>query len=159
MQGLIIMSTKSGHFCDLKELMDALDSDIANYSWMLSGYDCFSERAYEKIPPFEDFVWFDGKELARVLNGYQPYFIFCVATGYPKNIVLEEVLRHPLPFADGYTEFWKTEVTMQNPLSEMEIVLWDSSLFLVISKSREVIGKFKKTYPNSIDLAEYNRRS
>jgi len=46
---------------------------------------------------------------------------------------------------------------MQNPLSEFEIVAVDFTFFLVIAKSKEVIEKFKKEYPDSQDLAEYKK--
>ena len=70
----------------------------------------------------------------------------------------EQIAEYPMPYADGYTGFWEPEVTMQNPHGEIEIIAWDSTLFLVIAKDETVIEKFKKAYPMAVDLAEYNKK-
>jgi len=45
---------------------------------------------------------------------------------------------------------------MQNPLAEIEIISWDSTMLLVIAKSKELTEMFINEYPNSLDLKEYN---
>jgi hypothetical protein len=59
-----------------------------------------------------------------------------VNTKYSPKVTLEEILRYGLPFADGYKGFWVNNVGIQHPLAEVEIVAWDSSLTLLISKHR-----------------------
>jgi len=76
-------------------------------------------------------------------------------SGFEKNIDLEEVLKFPLPDAQEYEGFWKNPVSIQHPLASIEIVPWDSTLTLVISKENKIVSDFKKHYPLSEDLASY----
>lgn len=138
----------------LKELIDVLGNAV-EYNWLLSGHD-FAYPAPKQIPDDEDFTWLDGEVLVEALK-INPHFIWCVATAYKKNISKENVLQHPLPFADGYRGFWTPEITMQNPLSEVEIIIWHGHQVLIFSKSKEIIDRFAKEYPNSKDLVEDNK--
>ena len=36
----------------------------------------------------------------------------------------------------GYDGFWKNPVSIQHPLAELEIVAWDSTLTLLISRMK-----------------------
>jgi len=155
MYGLIVKKMKSKYFTNLLEVFELLGGKGQKYQWLLSNYEC-NIYPSEKIPYAEPFVWLDGAELVRILEEHEFQFIWCVATAYNKNIMLNEVLTHPLPIANGYEGFWQPVITMQNPLADIEIVPWDSSLLLVISKSKSVIDEFACEYPVSTDLAEYN---
>jgi len=156
MNGLIIHELTKKYFTDLGEIFDVIGCIAKNYNWMLSDYVC-NIYPSTKIPKNEHYVWLTGSELINILRNHEIQFIWGVAAAYSENIKLEEVLSHPLPFADGNKAFWKSEITLQNPLSEIEIVPWDSSLLLVIAKSKELIKKLAEKYPNSDDLVEYNR--
>jgi len=157
MQGLIIKKMKSPYFTNLNEVFDLLGDELKKYNWLLSNYECGSYPS-EKIPFAKPYVWIGGDAFEKILEEYEFQVIWGVLTSYKKDISLDEVMRYPLPYADGYDGFWKPEITMQNPLAEIEIVPWDSSLLLIISKSKEIICKLAKEYPDSIDLAENNRR-
>ena len=45
---------------------------------------------------------------------------------------------------------------MQHPLSVMEIIAWDSSMTVVISKCDDVINQLKSDKPWAEDLEQYN---
>ncbi|MCL2362701.1 MAG: hypothetical protein FWC73_12920 [Defluviitaleaceae bacterium] len=156
MYGLIIHSIDKKYVPCLREAIDVLGDIALGYNWLISDYEC-SIYPSTKIPFGGRFAWLTGSELVSILKEYQIQFIWGVATAYPKDIKHEEVLRYPLPFADGNTAFWKPEITIQNPLAKIEIVPWDSTLLLVIAKSYELVEKFANKYPNSDDLEEYNR--
>jgi hypothetical protein len=47
-------------------------------------------------------------------------------------------------------------IQIQHPLAEIEIVPWDSSLVLVLSKNDSIISKFKENYPQAIELVKFN---
>jgi len=147
---------KTKFFTSLKEVIDALD-DAMKYNWLLSYYECTALVCPKELISDKEFVWLSGEALLNSLQRNPPFF-WCVATAYEKNILEEDVLQYPLPFADGYDGFWSPEITMQNPLAEIEIVLWDASQVLVFSKSREIVEKYAKEYPDSKDLAEDNRQ-
>ena len=154
--GLIINKLKAPFFTDLKEMFDTLGSMVNNYNWLLSDYSC-NVYPCKKIPIDKEFVWFTGEEFIETVSKHNIQFIWGVATAYAKDIPLGDVLKYSLPFANGYTGFWKSTITMQNSLADIEIVPWDASLVLVISKSKMIVDKFAKEYPDSQDLREYNQ--
>ena len=156
MFGLIVKETKKGYFTNLKEVLDVVGDLAKTYNWLLSSYTCSSYPS-DKIPFDKDFVWLTGDELVSLLDTHEIQFIWGVFTAYSKDISLDNVLQSPIPFADGYTGFWKPDVTIQNPLSDIEIVSWDNTFLLIIAKSKDIISKFNVEYPNSVDLAEYNK--
>lgn len=77
-------------------------------------------------------------------------------SGFEKNVTLHEVLRYDLPYANDYDGFWNNPVSIQHPMASVEIVPWDSSLTLVISKDDELVEDFMKAFPLSEDLETYN---
>jgi len=156
MFGLIVEEMKSKYFTNFKEVFDMLGEEAHKHNWLLSGYECNSYPS-ERIPFAEPFVWLSGDELLMILEKHEFQFIWCVATAYTKETAFEEVMRYPIPFADGYEGFWTPCISMQNPLSVLEIVSWDSTFLLIISKSEEIIERFAHEYPASTDLVEYNR--
>lgn len=78
-------------------------------------------------------------------------------SGFNKNILKEDVLKYDLPYADDYGEFWKNPLSIQHPLAEIEIVAWDSTLTLLISKDDEIVDIFMKNKPYAKDLEKYNK--
>ena len=159
MYGLIIKRKPTDrYFTNLKEVFDVLGGIAISYNWLLSDYDC-NIYPSSKIQRNEQYVWLDGAEFSDILEEHTIQFIWGVATAYSKYITPEEVLQYPLPLAEEYEGFWDPEITMQNPLADIEVVPWDSTFLLIISKSREIIERFARKYPDSCDLAEYNRKS
>jgi hypothetical protein len=155
MNGLIILELNCNYFTNLAEVFDIIGDRALEYNWLLSNYDC-NIYPSEKIPTNERFVWLCGDELVNILKKDEIQFIWGVATAYEKGIALIDVLQYPLPFADGNANLWNPSITMQNPLADIEIIPWDSTFLIVIAKSKELIEKFAKEYPDSNDLAEYN---
>ena len=47
---------------------------------------------------------------------------------------------------------------MQHPLAQIEIVAFDSSLTLFLSKENTSVDQFRQAFPQSEDLREYNER-
>lgn len=48
------------------------------------------------------------------------------------------------------------DVHLSNPLSNTELISWDSSIFLALSKNTNLIEGLKDNYPDSEDLSTYN---
>ncbi len=68
------------------------------------------------------------------------------------NILLEDVLKYPLSYADGYLRFWKKPVTLQHSLVEMELVAWESNCTLCIAKNEVIIDEFLSLYSQAENL-------
>jgi len=81
-----------------------------------------------------------------------------VFSGFTREITLKDVLKYRLPFADGYEGFWLDKVDTQHPLANVEIVAWDSSITLFISKDDELVSNFRCSFPLSEDLSVRNTK-
>ena len=86
-------------------------------------------------------------------------WIWAVLSGFDKSVVLSDVLKHDLPYAEDHEGFWCKPVSMQHPLAKIEIVPWDSSMTMIFSDDRSIIDSFRAAYPLSEDFEEYIERS
>lgn len=67
------------------------------------------------------------------------------------------VLEYKLPKADGNDKIWQNPISMQHPLSVMEIIAWDSSMTVFISRCNDIVEKLAVSNPLVEDLEEYNK--
>ena len=81
-------------------------------------------------------------------------YAFCKCSNL-KNIELSEVLKYDLPYANEYEGFWNKPLTLQHPLSKIEIVPCDSSLTLFLSKDKKLVNSFMSSFPYSENLEDY----
>ena len=157
MYGLFITKTpEDKYFTNLEEVFNVLGNVAMEYNWLLTDYDC-NIYPSDKIPANGQFVWISGDELFRILKKQKIQLIWGVATAYTKDITLDEVLQHPLPVAEEYYGFRNPEITMQNPLSNIEMISIDCTFLVVIAKSAEYITKLSDKYSNAVDFVEYSR--
>ena len=84
--------------------------------------------------------------------------LFAVLSGFEKDITLDEVLSYPLPSAD-YEGFWQLPLSIQHPLATVEIVPFDSSYTLVLSKDEQLISDYRSAFPKSEDLIRFNSKT
>lgn len=61
-----------------------------------------------------------------------------------------------LPYADGNREIWQNPVSIQHPLAEIEIIAWDSSGTVFISKEDSIVDLLRENNEFAEDLEEYN---
>lgn len=104
------------------------------------------------------YLWISGKEIKDILCLDDFQWVWGVLSGFPQKILLEDVLKYPLPYADGYSGFWENPVTLQHPLAEIEIVARDGRCTLCIAKERLIIDEFLTVYNQAEDLEKYNEK-
>lgn len=140
-------------YTDLNMVFQALGNVQLDYNWLVTDWECS-----QSVDEFQDeCCWMTGKELTQVMHRHPNLqWIWGVFSGFDKRILKEQVMEYPLPYAVDYDGFWKNPVSIQHPLASVEIVPWDSSAVLVISRDMEVTGTFRKSMPFSEDLCEYN---
>ena len=155
MQGLIVNKLKGRYFTNMKEILDAIDLDESKYNWLISDYECNVYPAKE-IPPDGQYVWIDGESLLRLFDVHEIQFIWAVFSAFPKNIDLNKILTHPMPFANGNCDLWNEKIKMQNHMAAVEIISWDSSLVIIVSQLSSVIQRVRLEYPEAVDLHKYN---
>ena len=157
MKSLIVDKGEAG-YTDMLKVLRSLEPYYLNYNWLITDI-----MAYPKHKELDELfsrqpVWLSGERFRDALMTENFQFIWSVSSGFPKNVTIEDILRYPLPFADGYAGFWVDNVGIQHPLAEVEIVAWDSSLTIFITKHEELAAKFKQGFPQAEDLSEQNRR-
>ena len=154
MKGLILNKGEDGYsyfkdlFCEIAELSE-------KYNWFVSYPECYpqSQELQQKLNM--EPLWLSGAELKDLLYTEDFQWIWGVLSGFPKNILLDDVLNQS-SCADGGLSFWQNPIHLQHPLAEIELVAWDSSCTLFISKEDSMIEKISALYCQAEDLEAYN---
>ncbi|MBE6609780.1 MAG: hypothetical protein E7634_03840 [Ruminococcaceae bacterium] len=155
-RGMIIKKGES-YYTDLYKLLDALDSIPLNYKWLVSYPEC-SAFTKETQALFEkEYCIISGDELTEIAKDTHQ-FIWGTFSAFAPDTPDEEILKYPLPKNDMYPGFWKLPLTVQHPLAQIEIVAFDSSLTLVLTRDIDFPEKFQQVYPLAQDLAEHNAK-
>lgn len=154
MKGLIIEKGEK-YYTHLKKYFSQLNDIQRNYNWLITAHECYPrDEKYAGILS-EKYLWMTGDELTEMVSeDFQ--WIWGVLSAFSKDISKEKVLQYELPKADGYEGFWRNPVSMQHPLAEMEIVAWDSSLTIFISKDESIIDLLQENNVLAEDLEKYN---
>ncbi|MBF2362519.1 hypothetical protein IA759_04755 [Listeria marthii] len=155
MKGLIINKMHSDYFTNMSEVFNLLPKEELNCMWLVSSYEC-NIYPSEQIPFDKDYVWMKGTKLKEILNQKEIMFIWGNFTSYPSDTELKDVLKYSIPFADGNKGLWEKDVQLSNPLSNTELISWDGSVFLALSKNTSIIELLKDNYSDSEDLSRYN---
>jgi len=157
LKGLLINKGEK-YFTHLKKIFDSIEDAQKNYNWLITGYECYpqNEKYIEKLSG--EWCWMTGEELTEMIEDEDFQWIWGDFSAFPKTVTRDMVLEYELPKSEGITGIWKSPISMQNPLSVIEIVACDSSLTVVVSKCEDIIEKIKINYPLAEDLEEYNKR-
>lgn len=156
MKGLILNKGEP-YFSSFSKVFKNIKELSKDYNWLISNAECYPQKveSREKLN-MAAYAWMKGDELVQLLCQEDFQWVWGVLSGFNKNVQLNEILKYELPYADGYLGFWKTPLTIQHPLAEVEIVAWDSSCSLFISKSDKIIGEIATIYSKAEDLNLYN---
>lgn len=143
------------YYTNIKDVFDAINNKQLEYNWLITDCDCNTNNPRMIQIENNKYGWITGEELTDIVANEEFQWIWAVLSAFDKSVTLNEVLKYDLPYADGYRGFWKKPLTMQHPLSKIEIVTWDSSLTLIFSENKEVVDNFREFYPQSQNLEEY----
>lgn len=155
MKGVIIVKGKK-YFTYLKELFVSIGNVQKEYNWLITGHECYPQNSDYLKKLSGEYCWITGDELTNMVENEDFQWIWGVFSAFPKDISQQEVLKSKLPYADGNIGLWQNPVSIQHPLAEMEIVAWDSSMTVVISKNDDIIEKLKESIPWAEDLEKHN---
>ena len=144
------------YYTDLGEVFAAASNIQENYNWLITDWVAYGIDGLEGQGG--SYCWLTGVELAALLEKHHDrQWIWGVLSGFDKGTPKEEVLKYPLPYADGYEGFWSNPLSLQHPLAEIEIVPFDSTLVLLLAKDRKIVEQFRKNFLSSGDLFQYNK--
>ena len=153
-----ILERGEKYYTYLRKVFEAIVNKQNEYNWLITDCVCYPQTQSIDEKLSHEYCWLSGNELTSVVENEDFQWIWAVLSGFRKDITLANILEFPLPYADGYTGFWKNPVSIQHPLASIEIVPWDSSLTLVISNQKDLVDSFIKAFPLSEDLSLYNAR-
>ena len=156
-KGAILNRGEDG-YSYFKQVFDKIEVLSIQYNWLISYPECYPQDKELEKRMQKDYLWLPGREIKSLFQLEDFQWVWGVLSGFSSNILLEDVLKYPLPYADGYSGFWKNPVTLQHPLAEIELVAWDSSCTLCIAKKERIIDEFWALYIQAEDLEEYNKK-
>ncbi len=147
-------------YTDLNKVFKLVGNFQKDYNWLITDCEACPRKAghAERITQSKNgnYAWISGEELTNIVRKDRFQWVWAVLSGFDKCYSKEEVLKYELPFADGYRGFWTADISIQHPLASVELVAWDSSLTLLISKKESLVKAFREAFPLSEDLKEYN---
>lgn len=153
-----ILEKGEKYYTYMGKIFNSIENEQSKYNWLITNCECYPQNESIKELFSREYIWISGSRLTEIIYKEDFQFIWGVFSGFSEEITLEEVLNYSLPFADGYTGFWVDNVGIQHPLADIEIVAWDSSLTLFISKNDEIVDRFRCYFPLSEDLQAQNTR-
>ena len=156
MKGAILTKGES-YFTHLASIFNALGNTQKDYNWLITECECYPHSTELQERLCKGPCWLTGDELTSIVAKEDFQWVWAVLSGFPPNISFSEALNYALPRADGYTKFWQNPVSIQHPLAEIEIVAFDTSFTLLISRNDCIVERFLTAFPLSQDLETYNR--
>jgi hypothetical protein len=140
-------------YTDLRVIFDALDGHQTEFVWLLTDLVC-SNYPPPLVPSGP--LWMTGQQLTTLVTRYTIQFVWGVISGFPTQPMIRLDCAEDLPYADGNRALWQPGVTIQHPEAVAEIVCWDSTATLLLSKDTELTGRFRTFFPEAVDLDKYN---
>lgn len=102
MKGAII---EKGEQCYtyLPKIFSAINNIQNKYNWLITDYEYFPVIKNEnQILITEKYCWITGEKLSYMVKNYIDFqwWNWAVFTGFNKNIILDDILKFELPYAD-----------------------------------------------------------
>lgn len=156
MYRLVSIKDKNGYTQMLK-IISALGGRCLNYNWLITDIEAYpqisNKQIDEELYSFlyeKDYVFISNSDLLDILEKNDFQWIWGVFSAIPVNYSLDEVLKYKLPYADENSDIYlDNNYIIQHPLSDIEIVAFDSSAVHIVTKDKETCERFKKVYPTA----------
>ena len=146
------------YYTYMSKVFQAMDNAQLQYNWLITGCICYPQNNdIEKLLD-QEYCWLTGDELSAIIEQEDFQWIWGCLCGFSKDITMEEALKYPLPSAEDYGGYYQNPVSLQHPLSSVEIVPSDSSWTLIISKDKTIIDSYLKRCPKCEELFSFNQR-
>lgn len=146
------------YYTHLKKVFDAIGNKQKEYNWLITNCECYPNDQNISALLEKDYCWISGEELTEMVNKEDFQWIWGILSGFDKNIELSEILKYELPCENDYSKYFENPLTLRNPLANTEIVPFDSSFVMILSKDKKIVDDFKMVYVQSEDLKDYNSK-
>lgn len=151
MKGVIINKDKRGATF-LKDIF--YDHFEKQYNWLIADYECYPSEKSTADRLNGEWCWLSGTEFSEIVEEDFQWIWGCIFA-FPQNISLEEVLAYELPTADGNSKMWKKPLSMQHPLSEIEVIAWDSTFTVAIDRKGVFVERLIHEKTNAEGIEKY----
>lgn len=154
----IVLDKGQEYYTNLRKVFKAFNNIHLEYNWLIT--ECCAYPENEDIEELlsREYCFISGEELDTIIKKEDFQLIWGVLSGFNKKFTLEEIMKYTLPYAEDNKDIWENPVCIQHPLSEIEIISWDSDKTVLISKDENLLGSFKSNFPLNEDLEFYNRK-
>lgn len=146
------------YYTYMSKVFQAMDHAQLQYNWLITDCVCYPKnKEIEKLFD-QEYFWLTGDELSGIIEQEDFQWIWGCLCGFQKEITIEDVLKYPLPSVEDYNGYYQNPVSLQHPLSTVEIVPCDSSWTLIISKNKAIMDSYLKRNPKCEELLFFNQR-
>jgi len=152
---LLDRSERMKYHTDLAVVFEALGGRQKEYNWLITDLEC--NHYPPEFPPGEP-KWLTGEELTDLVTRHDIQFVWAVLSGFRPGVLLDLDHLAKYPYADGNPGFWEKAVQIQHPLATVEIVCWDATSTLLLSKDEDLTARFCHFFPDAEDLEAHNRQ-
>lgn len=156
MKGAILYKGEE-FYTDLNRIFTSINNKQNEYNWLITDCTCYPENPEYDLRMNQKYYWIKGEDLTAMIKNENFQIIWGVFSGFKKDVEFEDVIKFNLPYAEEYNGFWQKELSIQHPLAELEIVAWDSSITIFISKRESLVRDFRYKFSKSEDLKLYNK--
>lgn len=159
---LLESSSRIPFHTNLRLVFDAFGGREREFNWLLTDVEL---NAY---PPGLDYIgiddratarWRSGSELSDIVAASEVQFIWGVLSGFRPEVTIDPAVLDVHPFADGNGSLWTPGARIQHPLADVEIVCWDASATVLLSRDDDLTRRFRSFFPEAVDLDEHNVRT
>ena len=154
-----IIDRKSHRFYTyMSAVFQAIENRQRQYNWLIADCECYPKDKEIAQLLNQEYCWLSGDELTAIVEKEDFQWIWGVLYGYEKCVSLEEVLNYPLPSAEGYSAYYDNPVSLQHPLSTVEMIAWDSSWTVIVSKDKTITDGYLAHFPKAEELSLFNEK-
>ena len=146
-------SKKMQYHTSLGVIFDALEGRQNELNWLITDYECnYYPKLLERRP---ERIWISGENLTILVEHEQHLqFIWGVLSAFPKSVVLDIDNLSIEPDIIMNNDLWEVP-KVRHPLAIAEIVCWDSSATMLLSKDDDLTRRFRNYFPEAEDFEEY----
>lgn len=137
--------------------LELVDKD---YVWLISDIEAYpTNEKYSDLINNNEYLLLTTKELVDMLKVDDFQWIWAVFSAISPKYSKDEILKYNLPLIQSTTSTYNSilgKPQIQHPLAEFEICAWDSSGMFLVTNDENLLSRFKKHYPLSIDDFDKN---
>lgn len=155
----VINKKEEKYYTYLKKVFDAINDKQKEYNWLVTNCECYPQNPEtDKLFNNTDYCWISGEQLTEIVSKEDFQWVWGILSGFDKNVELSDILKYDLPREDDYSNYFKNPLELQHPLAHIEIVPFDSTFIMFLSKDKKIVDDFTKVYVQSEDLEVYNSK-